>query len=92
MGQNTLRIASTVLSASQSVGQAHGFFFPIEAMLNWLQLITCVIPLLYILSAIRAIVLKGLGLRILRLQVIAPAVFWCGHHATGRQRFSNRLE
>jgi ABC-2 type transport system permease protein len=69
-----------------------GFFFPIEAMPAWLQVITYVIPLRYMLSVIRGIILKGVGLEVLRLQVLALAVFGAGIMLLAASRFEKRLE
>ena len=52
-----------------------GFFFPIEAMPRWLQVITYLIPLRYILIIIRGVVLKGVGLSVLRSDVLAMSAF-----------------
>jgi ABC-2 type transport system permease protein len=69
-----------------------GFFFPIEAMPGWLQAITYVIPLRYMLSVIRGIILKGVGLEILYQQVIALAIFGVGIMLLAATRFQKRLE
>jgi ABC-2 type transport system permease protein len=69
-----------------------GFFFPIEAMPGWLQALTYVIPLRYMLSVIRGIILKGVGLEILYQQVIALAVFGGGIMLLAASRFQKRLE
>ncbi|MGD8998475.1 MAG: ABC transporter permease [Anaerolineae bacterium] len=69
-----------------------GFFFPIEAMPVWLQAITYVIPLRYMLSVIRGIILKGVGVEILYQQVIALAVFGVGIMLLAAGRFQKRLE
>jgi ABC-2 type transport system permease protein len=69
-----------------------GFFFPIEAMPAWLQAITYVIPLRYMLSVIRGIILKGVGVKILYQQVIALAVFGVGIMLLAASRFQKRLE
>jgi hypothetical protein len=61
-------------------------------MPNWLQVITSVIPLLYILSVIQAIVHKGMGLQVLRPQVLASAVFGAGIVLLAASRFEKRLE
>jgi ABC-2 type transport system permease protein len=52
-----------------------GFFFPIEAMPGWLQLITYIVPVRYGLVIIRGILLKGVGLEILLDQVVAVIIF-----------------
>jgi ABC-2 type transport system permease protein len=69
-----------------------GFFFPIEAMPSWLQAITYVIPLRYMLSVIRGIILKGVGLKILYQQVIALAIFGISIMLLAATRFQKRLE
>ncbi|MGD8968480.1 MAG: ABC transporter permease [Anaerolineae bacterium] len=69
-----------------------GFFFPIEAMPSWLQAITYVIPLRYMLSVIRGIILKGVGVEILYPQVIALAVFGVSIMLLAATRFQKRLE
>jgi ABC-2 type transport system permease protein len=69
-----------------------GFFFPIEAMPGWLQAITYVIPLRYMLSVIRGIILKGVGVEILYGQVIALAVFGTLIVLLAASRFQKRLE
>jgi ABC-2 type transport system permease protein len=69
-----------------------GFFFPIEAMPAWLRVVTYVIPLRYILSVIRGIVLKGVGLEILYSQVIALLLFGVSIMLLAATRFRKRLE
>ena len=69
-----------------------GFFFPIEAMPGWLQAITYVIPLRYMLVVIRGIILKGVGLQILRQEVIALIVFGVAIMLLAAARFRKRLE
>jgi ABC-2 type transport system permease protein len=69
-----------------------GFFFPIEAMPGWLQAITYVIPLRYMLVVIRGIILKGVGLQILRQEVIALSVFGVAIMLLAAARFRKRLE
>jgi ABC-2 type transport system permease protein len=69
-----------------------GFFFPIEAMPSWLQVITYVIPLRYMLTIIRGIILKGVGLQILYQEVIAMIVFGTAIMLLAATRFKKRLE
>jgi len=69
-----------------------GFFFPIEAMPGWLQVITYVIPLRYMLVVIRGIILKGVGLQILRQEVIALVIFGVTIMLLAATRFRKRLE
>jgi ABC-2 type transport system permease protein len=69
-----------------------GFFFPIEAMPGWLQAITYIIPLRYMLIVIRGIILKGVGLEILRQQVIALIIFGVVIMLLAATRFRKKLE
>jgi ABC-2 type transport system permease protein len=69
-----------------------GFFFPIEAMPGWLQAITYVVPLRYMLAVIRGIILKGVGLRILYQQVVALVIFGVSIMLLAATRFRKRLE
>jgi ABC-2 type transport system permease protein len=69
-----------------------GFFFPIEAMPGWLQVLTYVIPLRYMLAIIRGIILKGVGLAILYQQVIALLIFGVAIMLLAATRFSKRLD
>lgn len=52
-----------------------GFFFPLEAMPGWLQAISYLIPLRYMLVIIRGIIMKGVGLPAFADQVIALLIF-----------------
>ena len=69
-----------------------GFFFPIEAMPGWLQVVTYVIPLRYMLVIIRGIILKGVGLQILRQEVLALTVFGIAIMLLAATRFRKKLE
>ncbi|MBU0705312.1 MAG: ABC transporter permease, partial [Chloroflexi bacterium] len=69
-----------------------GFFFPIEAMPGWLQAITYVIPLRYMLVIIRGIILKGVGLQILLQEVVALIIFGVAIMLLASSRFRKRLE
>jgi ABC-2 type transport system permease protein len=69
-----------------------GFFFPIEAMPGWLQVVTYAIPLRYILVVLRGIILKGVGLDILLEEVIAMAIFGTVIMLLAASRFRKRLE
>jgi ABC-2 type transport system permease protein len=69
-----------------------GFFFPIEAMPGWLQALTYVVPLRYMLAIIRGIILKGVGLEILYQQVIALLIFGVAIMLLAATRFSKRLD
>lgn len=69
-----------------------GFFFPIEAMPGWLQAVTYIIPLRYMLVIIRGIILKGVGLEILSQQAIALAIFGVAIMLLAAGRFRKKLE
>ncbi len=69
-----------------------GFFFPIEAMPGWLQLITYIIPARYGLVIIRGIMLKGVGLEILMEQVVAIIIFSAVIVTLASTRFKKKLE
>jgi ABC-2 type transport system permease protein len=69
-----------------------GFFFPIEAMPGWLQAITYVIPLRYMLVVIRGIILKGVGLQLLRQEVLALILFGVAIMLLAAARFRKKLE
>jgi len=69
-----------------------GFFFPIEAMPEWLQVITYVVPLRYMLVVIRGIIVKGVGLEILREQVLALVIFGVVIMLLAATRFRKKLE
>jgi len=68
-----------------------GFFFPIEAMPEWLQVLTYIVPLRYMLVVIRGIIVKGVGLQILREQVLAMAIFGVAIMLLAATRFRKRL-
>ncbi|HID87085.1 MAG TPA: ABC transporter permease [Anaerolineae bacterium] len=69
-----------------------GFFFPLEAMPLFLQLISYVIPLRYFLVIVRSIVLKGVGLATLTDEVIALVIFGFVIMLAATRRFRKRLE
>jgi ABC-2 type transport system permease protein len=69
-----------------------GYFFPIEAMPAFLQYVSKVIPLTYILIIVRAVILKGVGFKILAPEVIALAVFGAAVLVLAAARFRKRLE
>lgn len=69
-----------------------GFYFPIEAMPRWLQVISYVIPARYGLVIIRSIILKGVGLEILSEQVMAIVIFGAIVVALASTRFKKKLE
>ena len=68
-----------------------GFFFPIEAMPNWLQAITYLFPARYAMVIVRGIMLKGVGLEILMGQVVAIVIFSVVVVTLAATRFQKKL-
>ena len=52
-----------------------GFIFPIASMPAFLQTVTSIVPARYFLVALRGIVLKGVGLRVIWPQLVSLVVF-----------------
>lgn len=69
-----------------------GFFFPIEAMPQFLQYVSAVVPLRYYLVIIRALLLKGVGLSSLQNEVIALTIFAVVIMGIAALRFRKRLD
>lgn len=69
-----------------------GFFFPIEAMPRWLQLISYLVPARYAMVIMRGIILKGVGLEILLEQVVAVMIFSSLIVILAATRFKKKLE
>lgn len=69
-----------------------GFFFPLEAMPGWLQAISHLVPLRYMLVIIRGIILKGVGLESFLEPVIALAILGPLILLAASKRFRKSLE
>ncbi|MCG3212243.1 MAG: putative multidrug ABC transporter permease YbhR [Anaerolineae bacterium] len=69
-----------------------GFYFPIEAMPRVLQLISYIIPAKYGLIIVRSIILKGVGIEILREQIVAILIFAAIIVTLAATRFKKKLE
>jgi len=69
-----------------------GFFFPLEAMPRFLQLVSYVIPLRYYLVIIRSLLVKGVGAAALESQILALAVFAIVIMGAAAARFRKRLD
>jgi ABC-2 type transport system permease protein len=69
-----------------------GFFFPLEAMPPFLQVVSYVMPLRYYLFAIRSLMLKGVGIEALQTQIIALAIFGTLIMTAAALRFKKRLD
>jgi ABC-2 type transport system permease protein len=68
-----------------------GFFFPIEAMPRFLQVLSYLIPAKYGLIIVRSIILKGVGLEILTEQVVAILIFTAFIVTLASSRFKKKL-
>jgi drug efflux transport system permease protein len=69
-----------------------GFFFPLEAMPKVLQWISYIFPLRYYLVIIRSLMLKGVGLALVKQDVIALAIFGVAIMTLASLRFRKRLD
>jgi ABC-2 type transport system permease protein len=69
-----------------------GYFFPIDAMPPFLQMVSRLVPLTYVLIIVRSIILKGVGFEMLASEVAALAVFGVAVMALAAMRFRKRLE
>jgi len=69
-----------------------GFLFPLEAMPDWLQAVSYLIPLRYFLIIVRGIILKGIGIDALWGEVAALAVFAVVIMGAAALRFRKRLD
>jgi len=69
-----------------------GFFFPIDAMPQFLQVISYIIPLRYYLVIIRALLLKGVGAGALEGEIIALSLFAIFITGAAAARFRKRLD
>ncbi|MEW6404013.1 MAG: ABC transporter permease [Chloroflexota bacterium] len=69
-----------------------GFFFPLDAMPKFLQLISMAIPLRYFLVIIRSLLLKGVGAAAIQNEIIALAIFGVVIMTAAALRFRKRLD
>jgi ABC-2 type transport system permease protein len=69
-----------------------GFFFPIDAMPKFLQIVSYIVPLRYYLVIIRSLLLKGVGVEALWNQIIALAIFAVVIMGAAAARFRKRLD
>jgi ABC-2 type transport system permease protein len=69
-----------------------GFFFPIDAMPKFLQVISYAIPLRYFLVIIRSLLLKGVGAAAIQNEIIALALFGVVIMTAAALRFRKRLD
>jgi ABC-2 type transport system permease protein len=69
-----------------------GFFFPLEAMPQFLQWVSYIIPLRYYLIIIRALLIKGVGAGAIWSEILALAVFGIVIMSAASFRFRKRLD
>ena len=69
-----------------------GFFFPLEAMPRFLQLVSYAIPLRYYLVVVRALMLKGVGAAAIQDEIIAMTLFGVIIMGAAALRFRKRLD
>jgi ABC-2 type transport system permease protein len=69
-----------------------GFFFPLEAMPQFLQWVSYIIPLRYYLIIIRALLIKGVGAGPIWSEILALAVFGVAIMSAASVRFRKRLD
>jgi ABC-2 type transport system permease protein len=69
-----------------------GFFFPLAAMPNWLQVVSYIIPLRYFLIIARGIVLKGVGIEALWSDILILAFFAVFVMGAAAVRFRKSLD
>jgi ABC-2 type transport system permease protein len=69
-----------------------GFFFPLEAMPKFLQIVSYAIPLRYFLVVIRSLLLKGVGIEAIQGEVIALTIFGLVIMTLAALRFRKRLD
>jgi drug efflux transport system permease protein len=69
-----------------------GFFFPLDAMPKFLQIVSSIIPLRYFLVIIRTLLLKGVGAVAIQNEIIALAIFGVVIMGAAAARFRKRLD
>jgi ABC-2 type transport system permease protein len=69
-----------------------GFFFPLEAMPQFLQWISYIVPLRYYLIIIRALLIKGVGAGAIWSEILALTLFGIAIMGAASIRFRKRLD
>jgi ABC-2 type transport system permease protein len=69
-----------------------GFFFPLEAMPQFLRWLSYLVPLRYYLVIIRSLLIKGVGAEAFGFEVLALAIFGLGIMTLAAMRFRKRLD
>lgn len=82
----------TVFATMLPAMMLSGYIFPIEAMPEWLQFVSYLIPLRYYLTIIRSLLLKGVGIQYLQMEIMALVIFGIGLMILASVRFRKRLD
>lgn len=69
-----------------------GFFFPVQAMPQFLQFVSLAIPLRYYLVVIRALMLKGVGFAAIQSEILSLTIFGIVIMGIAALRFRKRLD
>jgi len=69
-----------------------GFFFPVQAMPQFLQFVSLAIPLRYYLVVIRTLMLKGVGFAAIQSEIISLTIFGIVIMGIAALRFRKRLD
>lgn len=69
-----------------------GFFFPLDAMPRFLQIVSYIVPLRFYLVIIRSLLLKGVGVEALQNEIFALIIFAVVIMAAASVRFRKRLD
>jgi ABC-2 type transport system permease protein len=69
-----------------------GFFFPLEAMPKVLQWLSYLMPLRYYLVILRSLLLKGVGIDMIKTDIFAMTLFAIGIMTAAATRFHKRLD
>ncbi|HTX92314.1 MAG TPA: ABC transporter permease [Anaerolineales bacterium] len=69
-----------------------GFFFPLEAMPQFLQWVSYIVPLRYYLVIIRALMIKGVGVGAIWTEALPLALFGIAIMVAASVRFRKRLD
>ncbi len=69
-----------------------GFFFPVDNMPVFLQVVSYFVPLRYFLNIIRALLIKGVGITVIQNDLIALVIFGVVIMTAAALRFRKRLD
>jgi ABC-2 type transport system permease protein len=84
--------ASTVAFLNLILFMTSGAFYPVIGMPDWLRWITVINPEYYAVHALRGIILRGQGLDVIGIDLIALLIFSCAMIILGITTFRRTLE